>query len=45
MKIDDELSFLTLGFFRVRAYRMNGTVKKYGAWSKAYKITIKKSLI
>lgn len=32
-------------YFRVRAYRMNGTVKKYGAWSKAYKITIKKSSV
>lgn len=29
-------------YFRVRAYRMNGTKKEYGAWSKTGKITIKK---
>ncbi len=29
-------------YFRVRAYRMNGAKKVYGAWSKARKIKIKK---
>ena len=29
-------------YFRVRAYRINGTGKLYGAWSKTKKITIKK---
>ena len=29
-------------YFRVRAYRMNGVKKVYGAWSKAKKITIRK---
>ncbi len=29
-------------YFRVRAYRMNGAKKVYGAWSKAKKVKIKK---